>query len=154
MEIKFLDDRIAQFVPAKDGDVGFDLRACQLAESGQIIGSAGLPHVNLYPGATVKIGTGIAIHQVDTWAGVYARSGLGCKGIGPRNRVGVVDTSYQGQIIVCLTNDGDEVLTIKPLDRIAQLVFHAAIVPTFEHVAEFLNETDRGSSGFNSTGTT
>lgn len=149
MEIKFLDERIAQFVPAKDGDVGLDLRACTLEDSGQVIGSEALSHVNLYPGATVRIGAGIAIHQVDTWAGVYARSGLGCKGIGPRNRVGVVDTSYQGQIIVCLTNDGDDVLTIKPLDRIAQLVFHTAIVPTFEHVAEFSQETERGSAGFN-----
>lgn len=157
MQVKILDKRITEFRPAKDGDVGFDLRACNLHDSGHSIGGAeiggeGLAQINLYPGHVVKIGTGIAIHQDLTWAAIYARSGLGCKGIRPRNGVGVIDTSYQGELIVCIENSGDEVAIIKPLDRIAQLVLHHRCMPQVEIVEEFDKQTERGASGFGSSG--
>ncbi len=159
MQVKFLDSRITEFKPAKDGDVGFDLRACNLYESGHSIGGAsigseGLEKINLYPGAVVKIGTGIAINQDITWAGIYARSGMGCRGIRPFNNTGVIDTSYQGELIVCLENAGSEMVTINPLDRIAQLVLHHRCLPQVEVVSAFDTTTERGAGGFGSTGTT
>ena len=157
MQVKFLDSRITEFKPAKEGDVGMDLRACNLHDSGHSIGGApigaeGLEKINLYPGAVVKIGTGIAICQDITWAAIYARSGLGCKGVRPRNGTGVIDTKYVGEIVVCLENAGDEMVTINPLDRIAQLVLHHRCLPQVEVVAEFDAATERGASGFGSSG--
>jgi dUTP pyrophosphatase len=159
MKVRFLDSRITKLEPAKEGDVGMDLRACNLYDSGHSIGGApigaeGLEKINLYPGAVVKIGTGIAICQDITWAAIYARSGLGCKGVRPRNGTGVIDTSYQGELIVCLENAGTEAVTINPLDRIAQLVLHHRCLPQVEVVSAFDTTTERGAGGFGSTGTT
>ena len=151
MELKILDERIAKIEYAKEGDVGIDLRACRLIESGHVLGK-GVQQIKLSPGATVKIGTGVAFHQENTWACVVARSGLGCRKIRPANAFGVVDTSYQGEIIVCLENAGEEAIIIQPLDRIAQLVFMSSVRPEFSVVDQFSSTTSRSDSGFGSTG--
>lgn len=153
MELKIIDHRISQehIAYAKPGDVGIDLRACSLIESGHKLGEA-MPHVQLYPGAVVKIGTGIALNQSDTWCCIVARSGLGAKRVRPANAFGVVDTGYQGQIIVALENAGDEVVQINALDRIAQMIFLNPVRPGFQVVSEFSRETERGEGGFGHTG--
>lgn len=154
MEVKILDNRILKehITFQKPGDVGIDLRACSLIDSGHKIGE-GMPTINLRPGACVKIGTGIALSQVDTWCAVVARSGLGAKGVRPRNCIGIIDQSYQGQIIVALENAGDEVVPIGPLDRIAQLVFFSPVRPaSVDVVSDFSEKSERGEGGFGSTG--
>ena len=80
------------------------------------------------------------------------RSGLGCKGLRPRNVPGLIDADYQGEIILCMYNEADDFITIQPMDRIAQLVFMLSIQPKFMVVTNFSNETDRGVGGFGSTG--
>jgi len=150
MEIKFLDSRLTEFSPATDLSAGYDLRAC--------INKA----IFIAPGSQEKIKTGISLHMGDMFydddihvlpcAIIMPRSGLGCKGVKPRNTPGLIDADYQGEIIVCLYNEGSESVHIQPMDRIAQLVFTIALHPKFEVVTEFSNETERGENGFGSTG--
>jgi dUTP pyrophosphatase len=80
------------------------------------------------------------------------RSGLGCKGIRPRNTPGLIDADYQGEIVVCLYNGSPDWLTVNRMDRIAQLVFMFAIHPELHVVSEFSQTTARGTGGFGSTG--
>lgn len=103
--------------------------------------------------STVKIGTGLGFALPDnTFAAIFARSGLATKqGLRPANCVGVCDSDYRGEYIVALHNDTDNEQNINPGDRIAQMVLMPYIPMTFEEV-ENLDETERGQSGFGSTG--
>jgi dUTP pyrophosphatase len=154
MEIKLLDKRLGQFAPATELSAGYDLRCCEDEE------------VVILPGQTVKVHTGVSVHmgaigEDNTMeaghsfvfsAVIMPRSGLGCRGIRPRNVPGLIDADYQGEIILCMHNDSDDFVTIQPMDRIAQLVFTLAIHPNFKLVEDFSKDSVRGSNGFGSTG--
>lgn len=121
---------------------GYDLYACMDNES-----------VTINPHETVKIGTGLAIQPPkNTFGAVFARSGIACKqGLRPANCVGVCDYDYTGEYIVALHNDSNEPRVVNNGDRIAQLVFMPYVAVEFNEVNE-LEETERGSNGFGSTG--
>ena len=109
--------------------------------------------VTIQPHTTEKIGTGLSVEVPERYFGaIFARSGLAAKeGIRPANCVGVADSDYRGEYIVALHNDTDEVRTIEPQERIAQLVIMPFLEAEFEEVKE-LSKTERGSGGFGSTG--
>ena len=123
------------------GAAGADLYAC-LDED-----------VTIAPGQTVFVPTGIALEVPVGCAGlIYARSSLGSKrGLAPANKVGVIDSDYRGQIFVALFNHGTVAQTVSHGDRIAQLVITPVFTPGFEAV-EALDDTERGTGGFGSTG--
>ena len=110
--------------------------------------------VEIKPHKTRKINTGIAIMIPNGYYGaIVARSGLSTKkGLRPANCTGIIDSDYRGDIIVALHNDSDEVQTIEPHERIAQLVICPFLSVEFNEVDE-LDETERGENGFGSTGT-
>lgn len=146
LELKILDPRIGREIPlphaATEGSAGADLRAC-LDEA-----------IELEPGATVLIGTGVAIHLEDPGlaAMILPRSGLGHKhGIVLGNLVGLIDSDYQGELKVSCWNRGRESFRIEPGDRIAQLVVVPVVPVDFEVVAEFA-ASERGAGGFGHTG--
>lgn len=120
---------------------GYDLYACLDAD------------VQIAPGKTEKIGTGLAIAVPEGYFGaIFARSGLATKeGLRPANCVGVADADYRGEYIVALHNDSDVTRTVTPGERIAQLVLMPFLSVEFEE-AESLDETTRGAGGFGSTG--
>lgn len=130
-------------VPTRGSDyaAGYDLHAC-------IDGPC-----DIAPHSTVKIGTGIAVQPPHEYFGaIFARSGLATKkGLRPANCVGVVDEDYTGECIVPLHNDTDEMMSIEPGDRIAQLVFLPYLNISFKEVDK-LDETNRGDGGFGSSG--
>ncbi|MDD7756600.1 MAG: dUTP diphosphatase [Clostridiales bacterium] len=105
------------------------------------------------PHETAKIGTGLAFALPDgVFAAIFARSGLATKqGLRPANCVGVCDSDYRGEYIVALHNDSEEIRTIEPQERIAQMILMSYNNMIFHEVDE-LNETDRGEGGFGSTG--
>jgi dUTP pyrophosphatase len=160
MELKLLDSRLNEFQPATDLAAGYDLRCCENEE------------VVILPGQTVKVKTGIAVHMgadansfmfgnqmipelypdLVYCAVIMPRSGLGCKGIRPRNVPGLIDADYQGEVMLCMHNESDDFVTIQPMDRIAQLVFMLALHPQFMKVTQFSTDTSRGANGFGSTG--
>ena len=109
--------------------------------------------VTIQPGKTAFIPTGIAMEVPKGCAGlIYARSGLACKhGLAPANKVGVIDSDYRGEIIVALHNHGQESKVVLPGERIAQMVITPVITPEYVCV-DSLSDTDRGQSGFGSTG--
>lgn len=109
--------------------------------------------VTILPGETCWVPTGIALEVPKGCAGlVYARSGLACKrGLAPANKVGVVDSDYRGEIMIVLHNHGNQSQTIENGERIAQLIITPVLTPSYEE-AEQLDDTDRGSGGFGSTG--
>ena len=109
----------------------------------------------LYPGETIKVGTGIAVElPPGTFGAVYARSGIASKrGLRPANCVGVIDSDYRGEIIVALHNDSQRIQTIECGERIAQLVVQPYIEVEMEQADE-LSSTARGEGGFGSTGKT
>ena len=146
VKVKLLDPRIGKEFPlprhATAGSAGMDLRAC-LKE----------PLV-LKPGDTALIPSGIAIHIDDpAYAAVLLpRSGLGHKhGIVLGNLVGLIDSDYQGPLMVSLWNRGRAPFTVQPLERVAQLVVIPVAQVEFEVVEEFAAST-RGAGGFGSTG--
>lgn len=144
IDIRILDSRLREAMPhyATSGAAGLDLRAC-IAEM-----------LVLKPGMTELIPAGIAIHLADPGlaAVVLPRSGLGHRhGIVLGNLVGLIDSDYQGQIMVSMWNRGYESFTIQPLDRIAQLVVVPVVQVQMNVVEEFLL-SDRGAGGFGSTG--
>ena len=120
---------------------GADLYAC--LDEPVIIGA----------GETVFIPTGIAMEVPKGCAGlVYARSSLGAKrGLAPANKVGVIDSDYRGEIRVVLLNHSNQVQTVAPGERIAQLIITPVLTPAYEEAAE-LSDTGRGVGGFGSTG--
>ena len=109
--------------------------------------------ISIAPGETVFVPTGIALEVPKGCAGlIYARSSLGTKrGLAPANKVGVIDSDYRGQVMVALHNHGKESQTISYGERIAQLVITPVFTPGFVESAE-LDDTQRGSGGFGSTG--
>lgn len=146
IEVKILDSRIGSEYPlphyATPGSAGMDLRAC-LNEP-----------VTLAPGQSELIPTGLAIHISDPGlaATILPRSGLGHKhGIVLGNLVGLIDSDYQGQLLVSCWNRGHEAFTVKPGERIAQLVFVPVMRVEFDIVDEF-EESHRGAGGFGHTG--
>ncbi len=144
VNVKLLDPRLHETPPqyATPGSAGLDLRACIEAP------------VKLHPGETQLIPTGIAIHLNDPGmaAMILPRSGLGHKhGIVLGNLVGLIDSDYQGEIMVSTWNRGKEAFVINPLDRIAQLVVVPVLQVQFNLVDEFA-ASDRGAGGFGSTG--
>ena len=144
LEIKILDARLRETPPAyaTAGSAGLDLRAC-----------IDQP-VPLEPGATALVPSGIAIHLADAGyaAVVLPRSGLGHKhGLVLGNLVGLIDSDYQGQIMVSLWNRSSEAYTIQPLERIAQLVVIRVAQAQLALVHEF-EASARGAGGFGSTG--
>lgn len=109
---------------------------------------------DIVPHCTVKIGTGLAMELPEgTFGAIFARSGLATKkGLRPANCVGVIDSDYRGECIVALHNDTDEMMSIEPGERIAQLIVMKYPEVAFEEV-EDLSDTNRGAGGFGSTGT-
>lgn len=147
VQVKILDTRIGKDFPlpeyATDGAAGIDLRAC-LDES-----------LAVEPGETHLVPSGIAIHMADPElaAVILPRSGLGHKkGIVLGNLVGLIDSDYQGQVMISVWNRGRETVVIEPGDRIAQMVFVPVKRVDFEVVEEFEAST-RGDGGFGHTGT-
>lgn len=144
--IRILDERLGESIPlpgyATDGAAGVDLRACLDAP------------LTLEPGATALIPTGIALHlgRRDRAATILPRSGLGHKhGIVLGNGVGLIDSDYQGPLMVSCWNRGQAAFTIEVGERIAQLVIVPVIQATFEVVDDF-ERTARGAGGFGSSG--
>jgi len=146
IKLKILDARIGDNFPlptyATQGSAGLDLRAC--VESITEVG----------PGETILIPTGISIFIDDPSlaAVILPRSGLGHKhGIVLGNLVGLIDSDYQGPLMVSMWNRSHQSFTVKPGDRIAQLVFVPIVQADFEVVEEF-SSSDRGEGGFGHTG--
>lgn len=109
--------------------------------------------VTIAPGETVFVPTGLAMEVPKGCAGlIYARSSLGTKrGLAPANKVGVIDSDYRGQVMVALHNHGKAPQTITYGERIAQLIIAPVFTPGFREVSE-LDDTQRGTGGFGSTG--
>lgn len=109
--------------------------------------------IDIAPHSTVKIGTGLAFELPEgTFAAIFARSGLATKkGLRPANCVGAVDADYRGQVIVALHNDTNEMQSIEPGERIAQVILLPYIEMNFSLVKE-LSNTTRGDGGFGSSG--
>lgn len=144
IEVKVLDPRMVDQMPAyaTPGSAGLDLRAC--------LDSA----VTLEPGQAQLIPTGLAIHLADPGlaAMILPRSGLGHKhGIVLGNLVGLIDSDYQGPLMVSCWNRGAAAFTIQPMERIAQLVIVPVVQASFRQVDDF-ESSSRGAGGFGSTG--
>jgi dUTP pyrophosphatase len=144
VDIRILDARVADALPAyaTPGSAGLDLRAC-----------VDTPVV-LEPGQAQLIPTGLAMHLGDPGlaAMILPRSGLGHKhGIVLGNLVGLIDSDYQGPLMVSCWNRGSEPFTIQPLERIAQLVIVPVVQAQFRLVDSF-DASERGEGGFGSTG--
>ena len=144
--IRVLDPRVGREIPlpgyATEGSAGLDLRACLDAP------------ITLEPGQTHLVPTGFAIHLEDPGlaAVLLPRSGLGHKhGIVLGNLVGLIDSDYQGQVMVSVWNRGDHPFTIAPGERIAQMIIVPVVQVELEVVSEF-NVSARGAGGFGSSG--
>jgi dUTP pyrophosphatase len=144
VDLKILDARMRDALPAyaTSGSAGLDLRAC-IDEP-----------IEIAPGTTVLVPTGLAIHIADPGyaALILPRSGLGHKhGIVLGNLVGLIDADYQGQLMVSTWNRGATSFTLNPMERLAQLVIVPVQQVSFNVVEEF-DESERGAGGFGSTG--
>jgi|TARA_R110002049_G_scaffold51558_7_gene145525 dUTP pyrophosphatase len=146
VQVKILDSRLGQNIPmpeyATEGSAGLDLRAC-LDEN-----------IILKPGETILIPTGLSVYIGNPeWAAMLLpRSGLGHKhGIVLGNLVGLIDSDYQGQLMVSCWNRSDKDFTIEIGERIAQMVIVPVVQVGFDIVSEF-KESNRGEGGFGSTG--
>lgn len=144
LDLKILDARMRDQLPAyaTTGSAGLDLRAC-LDEP-----------LTLQPGETALVPTGLAIHVGDPGyaAVILPRSGLGHKhGIVLGNLVGLIDSDYQGQLMISTWNRGQTAFTLNPLERLAQLVIVPVVQAEFNIVDDF-EQSDRGAGGFGSTG--
>ena len=144
IDLQVLDARMAEQIPAyaTPGSAGLDLRACLDAA------------IVLAPGQTALIPTGLAIHIADPGlaAIILPRSGLGHKhGIVLGNLVGLIDSDYQGQLMVSCWNRGPTEFTVQPFERIAQLVIVPVVQAQFRRVDSF-DTSARGAGGFGSTG--
>ena len=145
IDVKILDPRIAEQFPtyATAGSAGLDLRACLDAP------------LTLAPNAWQLVPTGMAIHLKDPGyaALILPRSGLGHKhGIVLGNLVGLIDSDYQGQLMVSAWNRSSVAFTIEPMERIAQLVIVPVVQAQFNIVQEFPAASERGEGGYGSTG--
>jgi dUTP pyrophosphatase len=145
LDVKILDARLAEQLPAyaTPGSAGLDLRACLETP------------LTLEPNAWQLVPTGMAIHLADAGyaALILPRSGLGHKhGIVLGNLVGLIDSDYQGQLMVSAWNRSDVAFTIEPMERIAQLVIVPVVQAQFNLVESFDTRTERGAAGYGSTG--
>ena len=145
-QLKVLDSRIGNEIPfpayATDGSAGLDLRACLQQP------------LTLQPGQAELIPTGLSVHIADPSlaAMILPRSGLGHKhGIVLGNLVGLIDSDYQGELMVSCWNRGSAEFTVNVGERIAQMVLVPVVQADFEVVSEF-DTSDRGEGGFGSTG--
>jgi dUTP diphosphatase len=144
IDVRVLDERVAGHLPAyaTAGSAGLDLRACTDAP------------IVLEPGQAALIPTGLAIHIADPGlaAMLLPRSGLGHKhGIVLGNLVGLIDSDYQGPLMVSCWNRGAANYTVQPLERIAQMIIVPVVHAQFRRVDSF-DQSARGSGGFGSTG--
>ena len=144
IDVKVLDERMAQWLPAyaTPGSAGLDLRACIDAP------------LRLAPGQAELIATGLSIHIGDPGlaAMLLPRSGLGHRhGIVLGNLVGLIDSDYQGPLMVSCWNRGVGAFTIAPMERIAQMVIVPVVQAAFRRVEDFETSV-RGDGGFGSTG--
>jgi dUTP pyrophosphatase len=145
IDVKVLDPRLQSQFPAyaTPGSAGLDLRACLDAP------------LTLLPNAWQLVPTGMAIHLADPGyaALILPRSGLGHKhGIVLGNLVGLIDSDYQGQLMVSAWNRSDVPFTIEPMERIAQLVIVPVVQAQFRVVSDFAQTSERGEGGYGSTG--
>ena len=144
LDLKIFDARMREQLPAyaTTGSAGLDLRAC-LDEP-----------LTLQPGETALVPTGLAIHVGDpSYAAlILPRSGLGHKhGIVLGNLVGLIDSDYQGQLMISTWNRGQTAFTLNPMERLAQLVIVPVVQAEFNIVDDF-EQSERGAGGFGSTG--
>ena len=146
IETKIINPLVGANIPlpgyATPGSAALDLRAC-LSQA-----------ITVQPGETVLIPSGIAIsiHDPGLVALLAPRSGLGIKhGIVLANTIGVIDSDYQGQLMVSTWNRGSATFTLNPMERLAQLVIVPVLQVEFNVVDEF-GASDRGAGGFGSTG--
>jgi dUTP pyrophosphatase len=144
LDLKILDARMREQLPAyaTTGSAGLDLRAC-LDEP-----------LTLKPGDTALVPTGLAIHVADPGyaALILPRSGLGHKhGIVLGNLVGLIDSDYQGQLMISTWNRGETTFVLNPMERLAQLVIVPVVQAEFNIVDDF-EQSERGAGGFGSTG--
>ncbi|NPT46168.1 dUTP diphosphatase [Paraburkholderia sp. 1N] len=144
LDLKILDARMRDQLPAyaTNGSAGLDLRAC-LDEP-----------LTLKPGETALVPTGLAIHVADPGyaALILPRSGLGHKhGIVLGNLVGLIDSDYQGQLMISTWNRGETTFVLNPMERLAQLVIVPVVQAEFNIVDDF-ETSERGAGGFGSTG--
>ena len=145
VDLKILDARLRDNMPAyaTPGSAGLDLRACIAAP------------LTLASGEWQLVPTGMAIHLEDPGyaAMILPRSGLGHKhGIVLGNLVGLIDSDYQGQLMVSAWNRSQTAFTLQPMDRLAQLVIVPVVQPSFRVVEEFGAVSERGEGGYGSTG--
>jgi len=145
IDVKIIDQRMADQLPAyaTPGSAGLDLRACMDAP------------LTLAPNAWQLVPTGLSIYLRDPGfaAMILPRSGLGHKhGIVLGNLVGLIDSDYQGQLMVSVWNRSTVAFTIAPMERIAQLVIVPVVQAQFTVVTDFADSSERGNGGFNSTG--
>ena len=147
IETKAMSPLIGDTIPlpscATEGSAAIDLRACMEKE------------IEIHPGETAFIGSGIAINIKDpNVVGIIApRSGLGIKkGIVLANTIGIIDSDYQGEIKIGLFNRGQSTYSVKPGERICQMMFMPVIKAVLDLVQDFSNETARGQGGFGHSG--
>ena len=145
LNVRVLDPRLAEQMPsyATSGSAGLDLRACLEAP------------LTLAPNAWQLVPTGLAIHLADPGyaALILPRSGLGHKhGIVLGNLVGLIDSDYQGQLMVSAWNRSGVAFTVEPMERIAQLVIVPVVQARLSVGADFEHATERGAGGYGSTG--
>ena len=145
VDLKILDERIREYMPvyATAGSAGLDLRACLDAP------------LTLQPNAWQLVPTGMAVHLNDPGyaALLLPRSGLGHKhGIVLGNLVGLIDSDYQGQLMVSVWNRSNEPFTVEPLERVAQMVIVPVVQAQFNVVDDFAQASARGAGGYGSTG--
>jgi dUTP pyrophosphatase len=145
VNVKILDQRLKDNLPtyATPGSAGLDLRAC--------IEQA----MDIEPGQTVLVPTGLSIHIADPAyaAMILPRSGMGHKnGIVLGNLVGLIDSDYQGPLMVSTWNRSQKTFRLEPMERLAQLIIVPVVQAQFQVVQEFDQASDRGAGGFGSTG--
>ena len=151
MRVKLLSPNAKVPTRSSNGAAGYDLYADNIKEVCDDFPSNN--RILLFPGQTLKVGTGIAIELPKcTFGAIYARSSLGVNhGIAPSNCVGIVDEDYRGEIVVALHNHSNSVFIFDYGDRIAQLVIQPYIAADIS-IVDNLSDTERGNGGFGSTG--
>lgn len=146
VDVMILDPRLKDSLPsyATPGSAGLDLRACLETA------------VDIEPGQTLLVPTGLSIHIADPGfaAMILPRSGMGHKhGIVLGNLVGLIDSDYQGPLMLSTWNRGQSTFRLEPMERLAQLVIVPVVQAQFRVVEEFASQSNRGTGGFGSTGT-
>lgn len=156
IETKIIDERLiapGMLGYATPGSAAIDMRACNM------LGTAPFQEFTIYPGEQVQFGAGVAFWmqgedgmRLPVAGLLIPRSGLGSKGMRLANTVGLIDTDFQGQVLMTVQWHGSDPLPIKSFDRIAQLMIVPYIKAELVFVPEFSNKTERADGGFGSTG--